>query len=68
MSCENIEEVVEVVARGLEVLEDKDKFIKWLKRPNIAMGGKTPLSMLDSSDGTQLVLTILGRIETGVYS
>lgn len=65
---EHIEEIVTVVVRGLEVLEDKDNFIEWLKEPNIAMGGKTPLSMLDTKPGTQLVIDILGRIEGGVYS
>lgn len=66
MSFENIEDVVEVVVRGIEVLESKDDFIHWLKSPIRALGYKTPLSMLETKEGIQLVLDVLGRIEYGI--
>lgn len=65
---EHIEQIVEVIARGLEVFEDKDRFIGWLKHPSMALGGKTPLSMFYSRLGAELLLDELGRIEAGVYS
>lgn len=68
MSYEHIEEIVGVIARGLEVFEEKDRLIGWLKHPSKALGGKTPLSMLCSRPGTELLLDELGHIEEGVYS
>lgn len=65
---EHMEEIVEVIVRGLEVFEDKEKLILWLKHPSKALGGRTPLSMLNSRPGTDLLLDELGRIEAGVYS
>ncbi|HEY4101871.1 MAG TPA: antitoxin Xre/MbcA/ParS toxin-binding domain-containing protein [Gemmatimonadales bacterium] len=40
----------------------------WLARPNRALAGKTPLSLLDSDAGSLAVEQVLGRIEHGVYS
>lgn len=40
----------------------------WLVAPNRALGGETPLSLLDSDAGTLAVERVLGRIEHGVYS
>lgn len=40
----------------------------WLKEPNPALGHVTPLSLMDTDEGTQTVTDILGRIEHGVYS
>lgn len=61
-------EIVEVLAKGLKVFEDKDRLIEWLKHPSTALRGKTPINMLDSRPGTKLLLDELGRIEAGVYS
>ncbi|MEP6745992.1 MAG: antitoxin Xre/MbcA/ParS toxin-binding domain-containing protein [Gemmatimonadota bacterium] len=40
----------------------------WLVTPNRALGGRSPLSLLDSDAGTLAVDQVLGRIEHGVYS
>lgn len=37
---EHIEQIVEVIARGFELFEDKDRLIEWLKRPSTALSGK----------------------------
>ena len=65
---EQILQIADVAARGVEVFEDKDKFLKWMNHPNRALAGKTPLSLLDSRFGTEMVLDELGRIEYGVFS
>jgi uncharacterized protein (DUF2384 family) len=33
-----------------------------------SLGGKTPLSLLDTMEGYELVMTTLARIEYGVYA
>lgn len=40
----------------------------WLVAPNRALGGQTPLSLLDSDAGSLAVERVLGRIEHGLYS
>lgn len=56
------------LGRAAEVFEDTDAAIDWLKSPNRALGGVTPLSLLDTDLGAEGVMDVLGRIEHGVFS
>lgn len=53
---------------GAEVFQDKDKFNRWLRRPLRVLANESPLDLLDSPTGVQLIEDILGRIEYGVFS
>jgi putative toxin-antitoxin system antitoxin component (TIGR02293 family) len=57
-----------VVERAGEVFEDLDAALDWLKSPNAALSGVTPLSLLDTDVGAEAVLDTLGRIEHGVFA
>lgn len=57
-----------VERRAEEVLGDFDKATDWLSSENNALGGVTPISLLDTDAGAQSVMDLLGRIEHGVYS
>ena len=57
-----------VFNRALEVLEEEDAARRWIARENRALGGVTPLSLLDTEAGYESVLDTLSRIETGVIS
>jgi putative toxin-antitoxin system antitoxin component (TIGR02293 family) len=65
---EHLLKIAEVAAKGTEVFDDKLKFLDWLNQPNINFNYKTPLSILDSGFGAEMVIDELGRIEHGVYS
>lgn len=65
---EKILQIAEVAAKGSEVFGDRDKFLAWMNHPNKALKNKTPISLLKSRFGTDLVLDELGRIEHGVSS
>ena len=65
---EQILHIAEVAAKGSEVFQDRDKFIKWLNFPNKALGEKTPISLLDSTFGADMVIEELGRIEHGLFA
>ncbi|MEN8264224.1 MAG: antitoxin Xre/MbcA/ParS toxin-binding domain-containing protein [Nitrospirota bacterium] len=65
---EHILQIAEVAIRGVEVFEDKDKFIKWMNHPSKALAKKTPLSLLKSRFGIAMVLDELGRIEHGIFA
>lgn len=65
---EQILQIAEVVAKGIEVFEDKNNFLTWMQQPNVALGNRPPVSLLSSRFGTEMVLDELGRIEHGVVS
>ena len=65
---EQILQIAEVVAKGVEVFEDKNNFLTWMQQPNVALGNRPPISLLSSRFGTEMVLDELGRIEHGVVS
>lgn len=65
---EQILQIAEVIAKGVEVFEDKNNFLTWMQQPNVALGNRPPISLLSSRFGTEMVLDELGRIEHGVVS
>jgi putative toxin-antitoxin system antitoxin component (TIGR02293 family) len=60
--------LAQVVERAIEVFEDEQAALGWLKRSNAALGGCSPLSLLDTDLGSLAVLNTLGRIEHGVFA
>ena len=57
-----------MVGRALETFEDIDTALDWLKSPNAALSGTTPLSLLDTDIGAESVSDTLGRIAHGVFA
>ena len=65
---EQILHIAEVAARGTEVFGDREKFLCWLKQPSAALAARTPLELLASRFGADMVLDELGRMEHGIFS
>jgi putative toxin-antitoxin system antitoxin component (TIGR02293 family) len=61
-------EFTRIYIRGLDVLGDTATVDKWLMRPNMALGDKQPLELLDTSEGLRMVNDVLSQIEYGFYS
>lgn len=58
--------LTELLDFGLSVFNDEEeKFHRWLKKPNVSLGGATPESLFDSLTGIQEVRNSLNRIEFG---
>jgi putative toxin-antitoxin system antitoxin component (TIGR02293 family) len=57
-----------VFAHAVDVFDDRQKATAWFARPNQALGGRAPLSVLDTDIGVHEVDEILGRIEYGIFS
>jgi len=56
----------EVLDFGLEVFNnEKEKFHRWLKKPNLSLGGIAPENLFDSITGIQEVRSALNRLEYG---
>lgn len=57
-----------IVALADDFLGNHDRAIHWLKRPNRALGGISPVAALDTELGARQVENILGRIAYGGIS
>jgi putative toxin-antitoxin system antitoxin component (TIGR02293 family) len=64
---DRIVQLMKIHTRCMEVFEDREKATRWLKTSNFALGDQTPLSLLDTTEGVELVADTLTRIEYGVF-
>jgi putative toxin-antitoxin system antitoxin component (TIGR02293 family) len=55
-----------VAGQAVQVFGAEDRAVQWLRRPNRALNGETPLLLLDTEVGTRQVEDALGRLEFGV--
>lgn len=65
---EHVLKLAEIVAKGVNVFGDKDKFINWLQHPSLALSNKKPVELFENQYGIDMVLDELIRIEYGVFS
>jgi putative toxin-antitoxin system antitoxin component (TIGR02293 family) len=61
-------ELARLYARGQEVFGSMDKFKRWMKTPGHVFRNETPVSLLDTSVGFDMVFRELGRIEHGIFA
>jgi len=58
-----------IVDRAIALMEGDVNMAKsWLAQPVPALGGKTPLEYADTEPGAHEVMTLIGRLEHGVFS
>lgn len=61
--------ITELIDFGIEVFnQENEKFQRWLKKPNLSLGGNSPESMLDTITGIDEVKFCLNRIEFGNFA
>ncbi len=61
--------MVELIDFGHKVFNNEgDKFLRWLKKPNVSLGGNSPESLLDTNSGIDEVKFCLNRIEFGNFA
>jgi putative toxin-antitoxin system antitoxin component (TIGR02293 family) len=66
--AEKAVELARLYTRGEEVFGAMDKFKLWVRTPGIVFNGESPLSLLDTSAGFDMVFKELGRIEHGIFA
>ncbi|HPC60645.1 MAG TPA: DUF2384 domain-containing protein [Verrucomicrobiota bacterium] len=57
-----------LMGKAVEVLEGEVAARRWLKSPQVGLGGAVPLDYAETEVGAREVEDLLGRIEYGVYS
>jgi putative toxin-antitoxin system antitoxin component (TIGR02293 family) len=65
---DRIYRLARIIALADGLLGDRDRAVRWLKHPNRALGGITPLAALDTEPGARSVENVLGRIAFGGVS
>ena len=68
VASDRLVRVARVFALAMDVLEGVAPAVRWLKRAQIGLGGRVPLTMLTTDPGRDHVEKLLLRIEHGVYS
>jgi len=61
-------QMIKVVYRANGIFKNSDNAMRWLKTPCYALGNQVPVQLLDTTEGMELVMNTLGRIEYGVFS
>src|SRR3990170_6765671 len=59
---DRIYRLARIVALAKSSLGGRDAATRWLQRPNPALGGKSPLAVIDTELGARAVENVLGRI------
>ncbi|WP_084570830.1 antitoxin Xre/MbcA/ParS toxin-binding domain-containing protein [Methylosinus sp. PW1] len=54
-------------AQAERVFGNPEKAGRWLRKPSPALAGQTPIAMLRSETGAQLVAELLGQIAHGMF-
>ncbi len=60
--------LIEIEAKGIKVFDNRSNFMAWMNQPIKAFANKTPMSLLHSKHGVEMILDELGRIEHGIFS
>jgi len=65
---EKIIEIQLLFNKGTDVFGNRDNFYKWMSSENIAIGGISPISLLDNTFGIMMIKDEITRIEHGILA
>lgn len=60
--------VANIVGLADQVFANHEKGLRWLHKPMKALGGKSPLDVLDNEPGARMVEYLLGRLDEGYFA
>ena len=60
--------LISVTQQATEVFGTQEAAERWLSSPAMGLDQRTPIDLLQSSEGTAMVKTLLSRMEYGVYA
>ncbi len=65
---ERVVRLIRLLNRAEGVFENRENAQKWMTKPLLLLGGKSPLEMSGTEPGARAVEQALGRIEHGVFA
>ncbi|MEX1239742.1 MAG: antitoxin Xre/MbcA/ParS toxin-binding domain-containing protein [Cyclobacteriaceae bacterium] len=60
--------LAELYVKGKEIFDSFENFHAWLTRPSVDLGGDKPIDRIQTRQGIDELLHILGRIEHGILA
>ena len=60
--------LAELYVKGKEIFESFQNFHAWLNRPSVDLGGEKPIDRIQTRQGIDELLDVLGRIEHGILA
>ena len=60
--------LAELYAKGKELFDSFENFNEWLNRPSIDISGDKPIDRIQTRQGVDELLHVLGRIEHGILT
>jgi len=60
--------LVSVTSQAIDVLGSQEAAERWLSSPAMGLDRRTPIDLLQSTEGTEMVKTLLTRMDYGVYA
>lgn len=67
-SSDKLARVARIYALAIDVLENPQHAVAWLREPSASLHGVRPLDALATDAGTEQVVNILHQMEYGVYA
>lgn len=60
--------LAELYVKGKEIFDSFENFQSWLNRPSVDLGGDKPIDRIQTRQGIDELLHVLGRIEHGILA
>jgi putative toxin-antitoxin system antitoxin component (TIGR02293 family) len=60
--------ILDVIEQATKILGSREAAENWINSPQLGLERRRPVDLLATAEGEQLVATLLGRIEYGVYT
>ena len=65
---ERLLRLLHIYDQGYDLFGDREAFQSWMRSPNWGLGQISPISLMDTSFGIDMVETVIVRLAHGVYS
>jgi putative toxin-antitoxin system antitoxin component (TIGR02293 family) len=59
--------VIRVLSLAESVYGSRERALAWLRNPHARLGGRAPLSLLNTDTGSRIVEELLGQIDEGMF-
>jgi putative toxin-antitoxin system antitoxin component (TIGR02293 family) len=66
LASDRLFRLARIFAFAAEVMGSEDRARRWIRRPQIGLGGKIPLHLLETDAGAKDVENLLGQIKYGL--
>ena len=57
-----------VLEIATDAFDDEKKASEWLRQPNIQLGNRLPIEVINTSEGFDAVVTVLGQIKYATFA